>query len=355
LRRVGVFLVVLAAVAAGCGAEAVEQPADAAAKTEAALTWRFAYELHVSGPTGRQTQRGRGEQDAAREAMHSVEETTDAGGGEEIVNVSGKSFVRVDGDRWITSGDEDAGDALPFGFLGAPGNAIDLVHAARGDVQRKGEENVRGVQTLRSHVEVDLAELYALRAESADERGAVDDVAGSESDPIGVDLWVDAEGRLRRLAFEWAWSTSDGEWLEEGWIEFFDFGADVRIVEPANAEVIPPPECTFSGGSPIPSDRVVSALRSHGFEARVRKDECGERVTNADLDEVDGPPLHEGWVLCSVHEPGDPIVSIYFTSNAESTRRVELTIENVSCTLLVTGTGGDVEARFRAAIAELGR
>lgn len=364
----GRALLFAALVAAGCGAQAAEEPpapAAAAAKTEAAATWRFAYSMTYRGIGGESagapdeiTQTGHGEQDATRDAAHVVVDGED---GQETIHVGGKRYMRVtsEASAWIVFPDFDvlqltAQAAMPFAFLGDPTNAIDMLRATVGDQQPHGPASVRGVQTVRSHIEVDITKLAAVRARSDEERQELDAMSGGQ-DTIGVDLWIDADGRLRRLAYTWDWGDSERKVSVDGWIEFFDFGADMKIERPANVQVIDEPRCGSPEGSPIRGDRVVEVLRRNGFAAKAENRRCGVNVTNYTRNAHDDVVTREGMVQCTVTGGDGSNWSSFFlwSSETEKPREIEITVENVECRLYVVGEANGAETRFRAALDEL--
>ncbi len=102
-------------------------------------------------------------------------------------------------------------------------------------VEEVGTEEVRGVETTHFHATV--VPRRALDALPDDDRrrllDALEQSGGDEylDEPIDQDVYVDADGRVRRVRFA---LSVEGEPVE-GTMDFFDFGADVDIAIPEHA------------------------------------------------------------------------------------------------------------------------
>ena len=124
--------------------------------------------------------------------------------------------------------------------LPANGNAqgeLELLEAVTGDVQKLGEENVRGVATTRYRGTLSVSE----NAERLREEGAEDlaSYVEEESTPMRVEAWIDADGLLRRMRFVKSQPQGDGEgsMTVDMRMDFFDLGITPEIDVPESSEV----------------------------------------------------------------------------------------------------------------------
>ncbi|MCA1692635.1 MAG: hypothetical protein ABR540_11540 [Acidimicrobiales bacterium] len=142
---------------------------------------------------------------------------------------------------------------LSLGSLGQlaqtdPTQALGYLRGATDDVSEVGEESVRGVSTTHYRAPIDLRKASA--SLPPDGKKAVEDlIASSGSATLPADVWLDAEGRLRRMKFsldpDGAGPTSAGT-VE---LELFEFGvaADVQIPP---ADQVTDLTQLFQGGTP---------------------------------------------------------------------------------------------------------
>jgi hypothetical protein len=118
-----------------------------------------------------------------------------------------------------------------------PTKALDFLKAA-GDVKELGEATVRGVQTTRYKGVIDL-ERYADQLEkngggkaaASSIRKAIE-LTGSSTMPI--ELWIDEDSLVRRMAWEQAVSAEPGKdpTTVKATMDLFDYGANVKVVIP---------------------------------------------------------------------------------------------------------------------------
>jgi hypothetical protein len=185
-------------------------------------------ELDVAGfpdaPTKPFSFTGEGEIDVAGDAGHLVFDTSElaAAMGEasipaklEMIMAGGKAYVRVPegsvskagGKHWVQM-DGDAADAsgLGFGGLGQlsefsdPADAFSMLKDAS-KITKVGADELRGTKV--THYKVSLGGLDAGAApDGSDAAGMLAMFAGmGGADGMPADLWVDDEGRVRKLAF----------------------------------------------------------------------------------------------------------------------------------------------------------
>jgi hypothetical protein len=122
-----------------------------------------------------------------------------------------------------------------------PSKALDFLGAA-GPVKELGDETVRGVQTTRYKGVIDL-ELYAKqldkngggKAAARSIRKAIE-LTGQSTMPM--ELWIDENSLVRRMAWEQAVSAAAGQdpMTIKARMDLFDYGADVHVVIPPAAQ-----------------------------------------------------------------------------------------------------------------------
>jgi len=158
------------------------------------------------------------------------------------------AFTGTDG--WLSVSAEEmgtAGDALGLG-VGPSGNPAQLVESLRGvsdEIEEIGPDEVRGVDTTRYRVVVDLekaaAELPAEAREAYEQQ-----VAGLGATTLPFEVWVGEDGLVYRMAMDFAdlvgqVESDELEGLESGnmVLELFDYGADIDVEVPDPSEAIP--------------------------------------------------------------------------------------------------------------------
>lgn len=248
------------AVVVGCGsAENDPNLAAAAQKTEDTGSSRFAVTGTMSEESEKLDIGCAGEADYA---ARSVRVTCDYGraGRMELIGVGNTSYMRGDvfgfgggEDTWVRSTDDPESIADEI----SPQRLLAMLRSASRSTERVGEEQIRGVDTVRYRLVVNCGE-----AELVD----------CESGTAPVEVWVDGDGLVRRIAVEENASTTFA-------FEFFDFGADVVIEAPPAEEVVEmdewfaPRPCQPDAGSPLTGRDVRGAMERQGLDFEER-DEC---------------------------------------------------------------------------------
>lgn len=132
------------------------------------------------------------------------------------------------------------GDAFQQAAAMDPRAQLEQLLGASDDARQVGRERVRGVQTTRWSVSVDLdRSLDVLR-----DRGQGDGAAQLEQmiDELGVDsvpveVWIDDRNLLRRMAMNMPFEAQGQSGSLQMTIELFDFGSDPQIRIPGPGEV----------------------------------------------------------------------------------------------------------------------
>lgn len=254
MKLAAVLVTGLALAAAGCGGD--ESPSDvvgaAVERTTDAGSSRMT--LHVrllaeggavafaaGGISNYQTQRGRVTFDLRP-----------LGGGRlELVFDRFLYFVRLpDAVRWIRvdltnlAGVPNPGQFDPF-HQGDPLQQLHVVRTAFG-VREVGEERVRGVETTHYRARASVERALALRTSGSGEerrRAAMErTLGGLFGAEVPLELWIDGDGRLRRMDMALAGSTESASGpvalTVETRMELFDFGVSVDVARPPAAQTV---------------------------------------------------------------------------------------------------------------------
>ena len=231
--------------------------AEAAAKTTAAKTARFATLVRVAEPGGQERFGGQGRFDFERRAgemtLRLIEGEAGAGGGNaKAVFVDSSVYYQLPpgalagGRRWIQLDLQNVADAsgLDFGPLvqgsqADPTQYLLWLSALGPGITKIGEEDVRGVPTSRYRAAVDLNLLEeqappGKEAEWAAYVQTLRDKLGLAFIP--VEVWVDDEGLIRRFNHEYGFSTEGTTAVVT--TELFDFGIPVDVAAPPPDQVV---------------------------------------------------------------------------------------------------------------------
>jgi hypothetical protein len=301
-------------VASGCGGvESEPNLAQAIERTEAVGSSR----LELKGV---QTSDGKpsaftcaGDADYAAKSVHVDCDYADLGKFEAIA-IGKDLYMRGD---WLAGFATDGKWLKQTGELGddslanlSPERLLAMLRAASSETVRIGEEDVRGVSTVRYRLTVDCekAEL---------------DCQGTAP----VEVWIDEDGLVRRIALN-----DDGA---EGTIEFFDFGAEVSIEPPAADEIlrggtqgsagvtVTPSDasCTGKEAAPVTESLARRTLADHGLVVSTEEGLCDMAVG-----------LQNGaasMFVCTVH-PGSGSVPGSLTLS-DTGQSVSLAVHNFEC------------------------
>jgi hypothetical protein len=150
-----------------------------------------------------------------------------------------KPWLKLDLDRSARSSGLDFSGFLQLGRGGDPTQTLRYLRAA-GDVKRVGTETVRGVETTHYHATIDLEKVPSTvrPADRARTRRAVrrlEQVTGLRSLP--VDVWADAQDRVRRLRIDEALNLGTGTAEMTVDSQLYDFGVPVEVTLPPASDV----------------------------------------------------------------------------------------------------------------------
>lgn len=150
-----------------------------------------------------------------------------------------KPWLKLDLDRSARSSGLDFSGFLQLGRGGDPTQTLRYLRAA-GDVKKVATETVRGVETTHYHATIDLEKVPSTvrPADRARTRRAVrrlEQVTGLRSLP--VDVWADAQDRVRRLRIDEALNLGTGTAEMTVDSQLYDFGVPVEVTPPPASDV----------------------------------------------------------------------------------------------------------------------
>lgn len=131
-----------------------------------------------------------------------------------------------------------------------PTQALHQLKAASGDIEKVGEEDVRGVSTTRYRATIDLRRYPELvpAADRAAARASTEQIIklGGVS-TVPVDVWIDSDDIVRRVKQDLKVPIEGGLTIMRQQFEFYDFGAEVDVELPAEDEVVDVTELAAEG------------------------------------------------------------------------------------------------------------
>jgi hypothetical protein len=257
--RFVLLVLVLAALPLACGGGETSPEAavaEAATKTEEAGSARVTFAGTLTGvPGGSFTMNGEGEFAKKRGRMtFDLSEAGVPGGSMEMifdglviymkfppelaaVLPGGKSWVKMDLEELGKQQGIDFGELMQFS-QSDPTQSLQYLRGASDDFEKVGEEAVRGVETTHYRGTIDLRKAAEALPDSARKSfDRVIELTGASKIPF--DVWIDDEGLARRVNYDQALPTSNGQEASMALtMEFFDFGVEVDVESPPENEVV---------------------------------------------------------------------------------------------------------------------
>lgn len=159
-------------------------------------------------------------------------------GSEDAMYMSSDLFGSLPGDRKWMGLDLSSlqGSEAPVPADGDAMGELALLEAVADDVQKLGQEDVRGVSTTRYRGKVDNSErVEQLREEGAEELASEIE----EGPPLQIEVWIDADGLVRRMGYVKVEREEGDEKATtmDMRVDFFDFGVEPEIELPDSSEV----------------------------------------------------------------------------------------------------------------------
>lgn len=235
--------------------------------TSAARTARLAMnaELTGLGPASSLAETGEGVLDLANHAMDfSIHvKTGRVALAMQMRLVDGVIYVRLSGvpgapDRWSKVSAKDVGgSSSPVGTSSDPSQLLQTLHGLGAGVVVVGHEKVRGVPTTRYHATIDLLKAAETKGLSQDTQDGLhkllNGLAGSLA-KVPTDVWVDAQGRLRKMQMEIDFGSMFGGSPRNSprmviTMELYDYGTPVHVEAPPTDQLVPFNPNLLSGGN----------------------------------------------------------------------------------------------------------
>jgi hypothetical protein len=124
-----------------------------------------------------------------------------------------------------------------------PRTMLDFLRATSADIETVGREKLRGEGTTHYRATIEPLEYAKLAPlEKREELQSVVQQMGAQSGltTIPVEVWLDADGLVRKLSFEFSAAQPGGSEQSDASITFelWDYGEDVAIELPAASEVV---------------------------------------------------------------------------------------------------------------------
>jgi hypothetical protein len=149
----------------------------------------------------------------------------------------GKSWIRTDGNA-----NADGFDLEQFSS-GDPRELLDVLKAASSEIETLGREELHGVETTHYRALIDPRE-YARRATAGKSEELFSLVGELGAHPglttVPADVWLDAEGLVRKLSLEISAGPPGSSESSDASITFelWDYGEDVAVEVPPASEVV---------------------------------------------------------------------------------------------------------------------
>jgi len=225
----------------------------ASSKTSEAKTAKLAFTTTIGGTGGQaQTASGTGVADFA---ANKLQMTTEAGAEKvEVIldgttmylrvpgqePVPGKSWLKLDLKTLSKASGKDLGN-LTQGAGNDPTQALALLKGASSDIREVGTEQVRGAGTTHYKATIDLRKA-AEQQGSATRKQVETLVEQSQVPSFPADVWIDDQGRLRKMQYTLRMRPKDAGQQQVGGtvkstIELFDFGAAASVEAPPADQV----------------------------------------------------------------------------------------------------------------------
>jgi hypothetical protein len=149
---------------------------------------------------------------------------------------AGKPWVRAN----INVYSQALGAGSPIGANSSgPSQILNLLKASA-KIMKLDSQTIRGVETTHYHALVDLSRYAAiakaaLRASAQKSAALLKRMTGSSSLPIEV--WVDAQQRVRRMSMQFQACTKEGKLNESMSMDLYDYGRQSAVLPPPESQV----------------------------------------------------------------------------------------------------------------------
>jgi len=259
-------VVIAAALAvAGCGGggEASFDPVASAATTVKAKTAKLVFDTSIAGNGQKLHMTGVGSADFENKAASMTFDVGDLLRGSGLPSSAGeawtiitdglvvymhapalaqqlpgrKEWLKLDVEKLAKSRNVDLGQFRQL-TQNDPTQMLAYLRATSGKIEKVGSEKIRGVETTHYRAKVDLDKVAAQAPPSLRRtfRASIHSLKqGLGTDTIPVDVWVDGDNLVRRLAEHLP--VAQGGKIDFS-VDFYDFGAPVSVTPPPASETL---------------------------------------------------------------------------------------------------------------------
>lgn len=156
----------------------------------------------------------------------------------------------VEADKpWFEAPSDEMSDSEMFGQgTNDPTEFLDFLRNNGSEVTEVGTEEVRGVETTHLQTVLDTQKMIenASPEEAAELEASIEDLGADGIFDIPVDVWVDADGIVRKMVMEMDLSQAESDGVDMGdasmtiTVEMFDFGqpVDIEVPDPSEVQVL---------------------------------------------------------------------------------------------------------------------
>jgi hypothetical protein len=118
-----------------------------------------------------------------------------------------------------------------------PTQVLAFLKGAADDVEAVGTENVRGTETTHYRATVDLRKAIEGADGITDPETFERFLEQIDDETVDVDVWIDDDGRARRMEYGMAMQLPQGAVEIESAMDWFDFGTEVDVEPPPADQV----------------------------------------------------------------------------------------------------------------------
>ncbi len=152
---------------------------------------------------------------------------------------AGKTWIKIDAKELSNV---EAGQLGQLGSLTktAPSDVFELLKAVSGPIEAVGSEDVRGVETSHYRTTLDAAKITELVPDAQRQSlGGLDETLQSALSELPLEIWIDADQRIRKLSIELAAKQPLlGEANARLTVEVFDYGQPLELELPPADQIV---------------------------------------------------------------------------------------------------------------------
>jgi hypothetical protein len=122
---------------------------------------------------------------------------------------------------------------------GDPTQTLQYLSGATGPVQEDGTEEIRGVETTKYRMTIDLNEAAEHASSEELKQSILETIEATGVSEVPAEVWIDGDGLVRKTVTHFNdTATAEGATSMTVTQEIYDFGEDVNIEVPADDEVL---------------------------------------------------------------------------------------------------------------------